>query len=341
MNQIVQFHAQSEPFSDSTLLAEIRNSDSTSQDVQLCNWRRELRSYLPLRFRPSNPILEKLTSQGFIHIKGYIDESDLFRLSSWAKENVRLNSDKTFAAILPPQLSSQLHIMLGVVPPPNNNTHHSILDLSQRYLTKAQPVHQAISDYLRNDPICIGNQLVHWTNIFTSKGAGYWHRDLGGTLLKAYFCISATKEGSYPFDIVPFPLLDPTPRAYELTRPSPLEELITHQDFRSINLSAGDLLVFDTNCIHRGRYFEQRFSSFKHHRTIMQVFLTNKRVEHLVRENPFHKAPMHKVVAMRNRYEWNQYKIYSFPDAETAADMELSAELLKALSTMYTQATYL
>jgi hypothetical protein len=340
MNHIVQFHSQSAFVEPS---AEVKALDSMTKDnFYLRNWSREIRRFLPVSptapAEPGNPIFDQLSRFGFIHINSYIEPNDLLRFAMWIDKEILLNIDRTFAAVLPPSLFAELHAMLGVVP--RNNTNNSILEISERYFLKSSSIMDAIRKYLHNDPICIGNQLVHWTNIFASKGAGYWHRDLGGTLLKAYFCISAANK-SYPLDIVPFPLLDPAPRAYEIQRPTPLEQLISTQDFIEINMSPGDLIIFDTNCIHRGRYFESHLSQAKHHRTIMQVFLTNRRVDQLVRENPFKNSPMHRVIDKRNSDEWNEFKDYSFPDAETAVDMALSAEHLNILRNQYIQGIYL
>lgn len=113
--------------------------------------------------------------------------------------------------------------------------------------------------------------------------SGYWHRDSLGSRLKLFWCVHEA-ENAPSTHIIPSCLLDPAPREWEMIR-TEAKSLEDHrnkfleQEFSRFNplvisQQKGSLLVFDTNCVHRGDYepcLVTQHSIFSEYRIVFQI----------------------------------------------------------------------
>ena len=109
--------------------------------------------------------------------------------------------------------------------------------------------------------------------------SGYWHRDAVGPRLKIFFCISTGSNS--PTTEMSNPFLDPVPRNWEMFRTDPKQlkstdyksflEVISNTNFVSYDLKAHQILLFDTNCVHRGSYLASPSSEYQDDRILFQL----------------------------------------------------------------------
>jgi hypothetical protein len=137
-----------------------------------------------------------------------------------------------------------------------------------RFLDQFPDAKESISAYFGGEDIVI-YEASHFLQrrIVTGEKeptSGFWHRDPVGTHLKVFICLHS--NASCPTtQIVPCPYLSPLAREWEmirtqkhLTKESPqyrmLDNLISDIGTVTISQDVGSVLIFDTNCIHRGCY---------------------------------------------------------------------------------------
>ena len=119
--------------------------------------------------------------------------------------------------------------------------------------------------------------------------SGFWHRDSVGRRIKVFICLNTV--GSPPItSVLPCTYLDPIPRQWEMIRvaiPSKSSSDIMTEDMKNLNIQldrlqplnhsyrSGDVVLLDTNAIHRGVYASQadQEDTYRH---LLQISLIPK-----------------------------------------------------------------
>lgn len=119
--------------------------------------------------------------------------------------------------------------------------------------------------------------------------SGFWHRDSVGRGIKIFICLNTT--GHSPLTaVLPCTYLDPIPREWEMIRAaisSTADSNVTTEPMNKLNsefnkfnqvkqsYSQGDIVLLDTNAIHRGIYsdYNDKKDSYRH---LLQISLIPK-----------------------------------------------------------------
>ena len=192
-----------------------------------------------------NEVYQCLASSGF-WAGLELAKSDLFfKLRNEITSNIKLKKDEQYA----------IHSL----------ETNEVKDIGALLLT--QPlITEAITHYLG------GSYLIHECYLFLRRKcsdnekiqtSGFWHRDAMGTRLKLFICLDNT-NGTPGTSIVGHPYLDPVPHLWEMIRANEpshelpemkkLNEMITNFNPQTIDLNPGQVLLLDTNSVHRGEY---------------------------------------------------------------------------------------
>lgn len=174
----------------------------------------------------------------------------------------------------------------------NVELNQSELELAWGLLESIPNLFQTIQRHLGGDFVV--QEAYHFVASNYNKDSkvntsGFWHRDSVGRRIKIFVCLETT--GHSPLTaVLPCTYLDPVPREWEMIRAgisSKENSNVTSQAMNQLNTrfesykqvkqayKTGDIILLDTNAIHRGVYAEEQnfIESYRH---LLQISLIPK-----------------------------------------------------------------